>query len=226
MSPRLGEGTLEQVLGSAIRSSLLETHTFLPGVIEAFDATTVRASVRIPLKRLTEDLDGVRTEHDWPLLADLPVVFPHAAGFAITMPVTVGDEVLVGFLERDASKWLEAGVGKVAAKHQIPETLRIHDLGDGVVLVGMNTKPSQITSYSTTAVEIRGPEGNPVFSMSSSGVAMTVLTNELWTVLEELCDAITALQTIAAAPTANESITPATATAIAAVKTKLTAMKA
>jgi hypothetical protein len=212
MSPRRGENSLEGFVSSAMRGRLLETHVLMPGVIEAFDPVTVRASVRIPLKRLSEELD-------WPLLTGVPVSYPHAGGFAITMPITIGDEVLVGFTDRDLSRWLDNHL------ELPPETNRAHDLADGVVLAGFNTRASQVPSYSATDIEIMGPLGVSKISVSSTGLAMTVGPNELMAVLEELCDVLLALQTVGGAPGAMEPIAPATNLAITAVKAKLTLIK-
>jgi hypothetical protein len=219
MSPRRGENSLEGFVSSAMRGRLLETHVLMPGVIEAFDPVTVRASVRIPLKRLSEDLDGIRSQLDWPLLTGVPVSYPHAGGFAITMPITIGDEVLVGFTDRDLSRWLDNHL------ELPPETNRAHDLADGVVLAGFNTRASQVPSYSATDIEIMGPLGVSKISVSSTGLAMTVGPNELMAVLEELCDVLLALQTVGGAPGAMEPIAPATNLAITAVKAKLTLIK-
>ncbi len=228
MSPRRRESSISGMIREGIRARLLETHVCLPGVIEAFDPVTVRAEVRIPLKRVNEDLDGNRSTYDWPKLTEVPVVFPHAAGFAITMPVAVGDEVMLIFLDRDPSRWLEA------SKEQRPETLRAHDLSDAVVLVGMNTKASQIASYNATALEIRAPgttnririEADGSIDIQGADLKIGDGTDDLLALLEDLIDVINAILIDSIVNgAADGSLNSATSTAILAVKTKITNMK-
>lgn len=250
MTQRRNQTTIEGLISESLRARLLETHTMLPGVIESFDAETVRADVRIALKRESEDLDGVRTTLDWPKLADVPVCFPHFGGFSFTLPVAVGDEVLIQFAQRDMSKWLENGV------EQAPVSLRAHDLSDAVVLVGMNSKPSQITTYSATDLVIQSPveanairmtpdgdiavTGRDITATASGGVTITgggdvkmegaaielgvSGGDDVLSLLEDLIDQIKAIL-IVDPVSGNLSVLAASQTALDVVKAKIAAMK-
>lgn len=152
------------VILEAIRARMVETHTALPGVIELFDPATQTAKVRIPLKRHIRNTDtSAETEEEWPILPAVPVWMPHAGSFHVTLPVAPGDECLVLFLERDVSRWYEN------SQEEAPETRRVHDISDGVALVGLNSKPQRIGSYNASDLVIGNDAGTQSVILRENG---------------------------------------------------------
>lgn len=161
--PNVTSTTLNSVILEAIRARMVETHTALPGIVESFNSEKQTAKIRIPLRRDIRDSDGNETTRSWPILPAVPVWMPHAGGFHFTLPVSEGDECLVVFLERDISKWYEDGV------EQSPETRRLHDISDGIALVGLNRKSQRIDPYNASDLVVSNDAGDQSVILRANG---------------------------------------------------------
>ena len=223
MASSTGSTTLNAVILEAIRARMVETHTALPGVIELFDAATQTAKIRIPLKRDLVDADGNETTDDWPILPAVPVWMPHAGGFHMTFPVEPGDECLVLFLERDVSRWYAESV------EQTPETRRLHDISDGVALVGLNSKSQRIGSYNASDMEISNDAGtqsvvlreNGDIEVSNSKLGLGAGAEDVLGLMDEV---LTLFLGLAVNTTTGVVITPSAAT-VNALKARIAAVK-
>jgi hypothetical protein len=71
-------------------------NTSLPAIVQSYDPTTKRAKVLPAIRRLFTD----GSSQSLPILIDVPVIFPSAGGFTITMPVKPNDSVLLVFTQR------------------------------------------------------------------------------------------------------------------------------
>ena len=100
----------------------------MPATIESYDYKTQKASVKIDMRELFEDSSSI----DYPIISNVPVVFPRSGGASLTMPVIRGDSCLVFFMDRDITDWL-AGKSNV-----VPETIRSHTLNDAVAVMGLS----------------------------------------------------------------------------------------
>jgi hypothetical protein len=226
MSELRRKSTLEDVVRTGVRSGLVETHTALPGVVEAFDAATQRASIRIPIKRVSLSIEGTKGVYDFPLLTEVPVWMPNAGGFSISLPVAVGDEALLVILERDCSRWLRDSL------EQTPETFRLHNPSDAVALVGLNTQASKITPYNATDLEISGPASSIILrangdvEVSGTKVSITagVGSDEVLSMLEELATLVTSL-TVNDPVSGPQGVTVAASAAWTALAVRFAAMK-
>ena len=120
------------------------------GVIQSFDATKQTVTVQIAQQQVTSiSPQGVRTIQEYPLLLVVPVVFPAGGGFTLTFPVAQGDECVVVFNDRELDNWLSTGAGST------PTTGRLHDLSDGLAIVGIRSNPRALVGVSTSAVQLR-----------------------------------------------------------------------
>jgi hypothetical protein len=144
----------------------------VPAVVTAFHAgppQTVDVQPAVQ-ESIYEDLKPTPT--NLPLLPNIPVLIPVAGGFAVTFPITSGDECLVVFCDMCINLWRLNGApttGSVA----LQEETRRHDLSDGVAVFGLTSKPRGIASYSTANMQIRSLNGNVKIDMSSSQILMT-----------------------------------------------------
>ncbi len=187
--------TIQDVILEAIRARMVETHTALPGKVERFYPSDQTADVRIPLKRTKTSIEGVESTFEWPLLAHVPVWMPHAGAFHITLPVAVGDECLVLFLERDASKWLTSSF------ELAPETRRLHDVSDGIALIGLDSPQQKIASYNADDLEISNDAGTQSIILRANGdieIASVKLSlgaglEDVMIILSEITDLIAAM---------------------------------
>lgn len=120
---------LTRKISSTIRVSM-------PATIEEYDFKTQKASVKIDMQELYDN----NTAIDYPVLTNVPVIFPRSGGASLTMPVIRGDTCLVFFLDRDITAWLFGTDGG------IPNSQRHHDLNDAVAIMGLS--PFNKTSMS------------------------------------------------------------------------------
>jgi hypothetical protein len=92
--------TLAQLIKQAIDNRLLDVHTALVGRIERYDHQSQLADIQPILKEL-------------PLLVDVPVLFPRAGDFFISLPVQIGDLVQVVLNETSIDDFLTETAHKI-----------------------------------------------------------------------------------------------------------------
>jgi hypothetical protein len=124
--------TWPEAIRLAISSQLVEFRVSLPGRVESYDASKVRANVKPLIKRGYFDEERQRQVESFPVIPDVPVCFPGGGGSRLTFPVKSGDIVLLVFSDFSLDKWLATG-GEVD-----PLDDRAHTLSDAVALVGLH----------------------------------------------------------------------------------------
>jgi len=82
-----------------------QVHTDLPGVVVAYDHNKRRATVQPSLKRRAGNKEYI----NFPLLIDVPVLFPATKRYLIHIPLEENDEVAVFFSERALEEWKNIG---------------------------------------------------------------------------------------------------------------------
>lgn len=85
-----------------IEGRLVDLHTCLPGIVEKYDATTKKADIKPAIKRKYIDGDELI---DLPVIPNVPMCFYQTKTSLISMPVKVGDDVLIMFSERSIDEW-------------------------------------------------------------------------------------------------------------------------
>lgn len=134
----------------------------MPGIIQSFNAEAVTAVVQPAIRCVETDNDGNRTTRDYPLLVDVPVVFPTAGGVTLTLPVNPGDECELKFQDRCIDFfWQSGGV-------QEPVDDRMHDLSDATCSVGQISQPNRIKNVSTTSAQLRTIDGSTYIDLNPS----------------------------------------------------------
>lgn len=157
----------EDAIRIAIKGAQARIWTALPGQIVSFDADRQTAVVQPTIQAEATDPTGKTTLMTLPVLLDCPVQFQQGGGCVMTFPIEVGDECMVVFFARCMDAWWFSGGIQ-------PQTeLRMHDLSDGVVLVGVRSLPNAIADVSTTATELRALDGSTKISLDPT--AQTIL---------------------------------------------------
>ena len=105
--------TLAQLLKQALESCLLDVHTALIGRIENYDASTQLADIQPVLKRAIKTNNNDFKQEDLPLLVDIPILFPRAGGFFISLPIQPGDYVQVIFNETSIDEFITESASTV-----------------------------------------------------------------------------------------------------------------
>lgn len=146
---------LSQEIEKTARAVVNEIHTAIPGKIDSFNTDDGTAKVKPIGKYVTSD----GKELDYPMLTEVPVVFPvcQQEGIGIAFPVKKGDSCLIIIFEVELDEW------RSRAKSEGP--LRF-DLTSAVAIPGLIWKKSALV---TKAVE------RNALMLASSGVEISVL---------------------------------------------------
>lgn len=137
--------TPEEAHAAQIEGRLKDLHTCLPGIIASFDPDTQTASVQPAIKRIFTEKGPLNL----PVCVDVPVAFPGGGDFFLTFPVKAGDECILLFSERAIDNWHASG------GTQTPAEYRLHDLSDGIAIVGLNSQPHKLAALQMTGAELR-----------------------------------------------------------------------
>ncbi len=154
VSDKTRSGALAEVLASERKTTSEQLRVALPGIIQSFDPDTVTAVVQPAIRYVERDNDGNKSTKDYPLLVDVPVVFPRGGGCTLTFPVKEGDECLVIFADRCIDFWWQSG------GIQEPVDGRMHDLSDAFCIVGPQSQAKKISGISTSAAQFRSDDGS------------------------------------------------------------------
>ncbi len=92
---------LAQAIRFAIRQSLKDLYTCMPGIVESYDAETQRAVVKGALNIVTTKKEEIERE----AIHNVPVLFPSGGRSAFTFPLESGDSVLLVYSQRGLAKW-------------------------------------------------------------------------------------------------------------------------
>lgn len=135
---------LATLMDLKIRDALSSTRCHQLGTIQTFDPAKQSASVSLNVRSLVAG-----EIKSYPVLVDVPVFVLGGGDRCFTFPVRPGDTCLVCFNDRDIDNWFSTG------SVSVPNTPRIHDLSDGLALVGFRSLANPVASYSTTDMEMR-----------------------------------------------------------------------
>lgn len=137
--------------------------TAMPCLVTKVDLTKMTLEAQPAIQGTLLNEDGSTTTVNYPLLVDVPIVFPSAGGFTITFPIAAGDEVLVIFASRCIDAWWQSGgIGR-------PMEARMHDLSDGFAIPGPKSQPKKISGISSTALQIRNDAGDAYIEIAADG---------------------------------------------------------
>lgn len=128
--------------------------TALPGIVQSFDPVAMTVSVQPAVMGSVRGERGHVQSQAMPLLVDVPVVFPCGGGFSLTYPIRSGDEALVVFSSRCIDGWWQGG------KAVPPPDSRMHDLSDGIAIVGPRSQAARLDPpVDTENVQLRADDG-------------------------------------------------------------------
>lgn len=164
---------LADIIRQAIEDRLAEVHVMLPGRIDAYDADLQKADVEPLIRRLQSTVDG-EIKEDLPVIPGVPVVFPRAGGFKITMPVAKGDRCMLVFCERSIETY-QTGQGRrgddtTLIRQSDPDTFEMHNLSDPVALLGWYNDAEALSPAPDADDMVIGEHGGPVIHIGGDQV--------------------------------------------------------
>jgi len=157
----------QEALRVALERDRAGLWTALPGIVVSSDLSRQTLTVQPAIQARVTLPDGSAQLVDLPLLLDVPVCWPRAGGFAVTLPVTAGDEVLVIFASRCIDSWWQSG------GVQAPAEYRAHDLSDGFAILAPTSQPRVLTDVNPAALELRNTAGTVKLALSNDGIDIT-----------------------------------------------------
>jgi len=134
---------LAEVLRRTLEARLARVHTMLPARVTRYDAGKRLVDCQPLIQGVYSDEQGARQTQALPVVANVPVLFSGAAGFAVTCPISDGNLVIEGnqipatigallVFERSVDRWL-SGAGQAVD----PEIDHMHDLTDCMFVPGL-----------------------------------------------------------------------------------------
>lgn len=174
------------------------------GVIDSFDASKGTAVVRVAaLRQVPVPQDGQTSfvAKPFPLLTDVPVFLPSGGPGYLAFPVAAGDVCLLLFNDRDEDAFWSTGTVTE------PASARMHDLSDGLAIVGFRTAAAPLAGWPTDRAKLA--HGGSGLELSDKVKLYSELSS-LKDLTQKVIDALTAL---------NLKTGPSAATQIAAAQT-------
>lgn len=208
----------------------LKTETFkdlrvcLPGTISGVDAATGTVSVNPGvMQNIAQQGFPKGMDFKYPTLTMCPVFTLQGGGVGAVMPVKIGDECLIVFSDRCIEAWYRTGQA-----NPLP-SLRMHDIADGFVLVGLNSAQNKLKT------PLAANEGGICATKNLTGAKVVVnsMTNlvdisngtkNLATILGTLVTTINSLNTTLATMTTASIASGTTQTVIATYTTTFTSL--
>jgi hypothetical protein len=181
------------VLRAHLEQFALELHTAFPARVQTYDAATQRADLVPLIKHPVPQPDGPSAYEDLPVLPSVPVLFPRAGAWFLSLPLAAGDTVLVIIQEAAAGHW-EAGDGDP----QYPGDLRRHHLANAVAYAGYYPAARALTNASGANLVLGKDDGSrivikPDLTVEIAGGAQFVaLANLVQTALDAIRTAYSA----------------------------------
>lgn len=183
----LQEPKLFDVLLSWKTQLLIGLNCVKVGQVVKFYPTTRTADVQIQFQRVMKD----GTVKPYPKLTNRPVFTLQGGGAALQFPVAAGDQCIVLFSDRNLDNWYLNG------NQQPPVDGRLHDLSDGVVLVGLDAATSAFPAPSATEARLILKDGVTKVGLANGKITVQNATQNLATVLNVMLGAMAAATTVA-----------------------------
>lgn len=144
---QIQEPDLSTVLGEAKNDLKTTFNCIQIGEIKAFDPAKQIASIQLVLKQVSAIApDGTKTLVDHPLLLECPVMTLFGGNSFINLPITIGDNCIVLFNDREIDNWVYNG------GTQTPTTQRKHDISDAIAIVGIRNFQNSLANFLANGV--------------------------------------------------------------------------
>ena len=165
-------GELDDVINVAMQSVSARLWTALPAIVQSVDFAKQTITAQ-PAVQVTQTLQsGERQIVNLPLLVDVPICYPKCAGFALTLPIKSGDEVLIVFGARCIDSWWQNG-----GVNNAPAEVRFCDLSDGFAIFAPTSQPKRLANVHQENVQIRSADGAVYIEITPAGLIHAVAQN-------------------------------------------------
>lgn len=132
------------VLHAWLEQERHDLHTAMPGRIHAVDWTHGTVDVEPVVRHAVPQSDGSMAYEDLPILPSVPLVMPRSGNWFVSIPVSIGDTVLVVFCESAIGQW-RIGDGSP----QYPGDLARNSLSHAVAIPGLVIRNAALATPQT-----------------------------------------------------------------------------
>lgn len=158
------------------------------GIIQGFDEENQTVQVEMVDYRVFQTYESENPQYKkYSLLADVPVHINADDNAGFTNPIAVGQECLVLFNDRDLDNWFTAGTTGA------PRTNRMHDLSDGLAIIGFHSQLKKLTNFINNATRMYYGESEITLT---DKIKIQNAAENLKTIIDDLIDIITNLKTV------------------------------
>lgn len=126
----------------------------LPATVKKYNSSNNTADLQPSIQAVMSD----NTFVDLPLLLKVPVLELGGKGLSVKIPLEAGDTGIVIFCDRDITLF------KQEKKNTQPNTLRQHDLSDGIFI------PMRFGNSGSSNISIESADGNTKLEITSNGI--------------------------------------------------------
>ena len=147
--------SLDGILKMEKKSIFIELNVCLPATVVSYNSADNTVDLQPAIQAVLKDNSFVSL----PQIFDIPVLELGGKGLSIKIPLQAGDTGIVIFCDRDISLF------KQEKKNTQPNTLRKHDLSDGIFI------PMKFgNSGASNNISIESADGNTKLEITSSGI--------------------------------------------------------
>ncbi len=155
----------EAAITTALDGRQARIWTALPGIVQSVDWDMMTVEVQPAIQGVATNSQGAQSYVNLPKLVDVPICFPSAGGFLLTLPIAADDEVLVIIASRCIDAWWQNG-----GANNVPLELRMHDLSDGFAIPGPRSQPNVPSgAISSTNAQLRNDAGTTYVEITPAG---------------------------------------------------------
>ena len=152
----LGKQTdkLDVLLNSLKKNIFFKLNVCLPANVIKYNSSNNTVDIQPSIQVVLTDNKFM----DMPQIFDVPVLELGGKGLSVKIPLQTGDTGIVIFCDRDISLF------KQEKKNTQPNTLRKHDLADGIFI------PMKFGNSGSSNISIQNTDGSVKFEITSSGI--------------------------------------------------------
>lgn len=158
----------EEQQRAAAFNNAAQLRVAIPGIVESFDAEKQTVSVQPAITENIQVGEEAAKATQLPVLTDIPICFPRAGGYCLTLPIKKGDECLLIFADMCMDGWWQSG----GVQDQM-ETRR-HDLSDAFAIIGTTSQPRKVSGYSADKLQMRTDDSSVIVELDKGGSSVNV----------------------------------------------------
>ena len=150
-----------------LKQALTDLRVAIPAVVTDFDPVKQVVGVEVAIREIVRTPNGPQNVTIAPIY-NVPVIYPSAGGFSLTLPLQAGDEGWLVFCDMCIDLWWMRG----GIQNQFER--RRHDLSDCGFFPGGKNQQKIISGYSGDTAQLRSDDGSTFVEIAQGGIVNVV----------------------------------------------------